>query len=420
MIKLGEICEIGSSTRIFAEEYVDEGIPFFRSKETIELSEGKLSVSEPLFISRERFNEIKASREIPKKGDILLSAVGAYLGIPYWVNVDYDFYFKDGNIIWLRNFDSKVNSKYIYWLIKSNIFQKQFHSKSIGAAQKALTIDSLKQYDISLPTLETQNDIVAILDALDKKILNNNKINAVLESIAKTLYDYWFLQFEFPDENGKPYKSSGGKMVWNNELKREIPYGWTVGNLVENDISTVIKPGVQYFTKKNYLATANVVNDVIFEGDWISFENRESRANMEPKLLSVWFAKMKNSIKHISIPSTGTWFLEKYILSTGFVGIACTETSFPYIHSIINSKSFEIIKDKLSHGATQEAVNNDDLKFVRFVVPTEKILQDYSYKTTPLLEKKFDIIRENQELASLRDFLLPLLMNGQVAFKAEG
>lgn len=183
-------------------------------------------MAEPLFISRERFNEIKASREIPKKGDILLSAVGAYLGIPYWVNVDYDFYFKDGNIIWLRNFDSKVNSKYIYWLIKSNIFQKQFHSKSIGAAQKALTIDSLKQYDISLPTLETQNDIVAILDALDKKILNNNKINAVLESIAKTLYDYWFLQFEFPNEEGKPYKSSGGKMVWSEELKREIPKGW--------------------------------------------------------------------------------------------------------------------------------------------------------------------------------------------------
>lgn len=175
--KLGEICEIGSSTRIFANEYKADGVPFYRSKEIIELGSGKLDVSEKLFISKDRFEQIKAKYTVPQKNDILIAAIGANLGESYIVKDNREFYFKDGNIIWLKNFKINVKSKYIYYWMKSNDFAFQYKNKSIGAAQKALTIDSLKEYLIPVPDLETQIKVIITLEQLDKKIMNNNKIN---------------------------------------------------------------------------------------------------------------------------------------------------------------------------------------------------------------------------------------------------
>lgn len=151
----------------------------------------------------------------------------------------------------------------------------------------------------------------------------------------------------------------------------------------------------------------------------MTYDNRENRANKQPIKYSVWFAKMKNSIKHLSIPKNSEWFINKSILSTGFQGLKCSEDSFSFIHCVVNSSWFETYKDVLSHGATQEGVNNEDLKNIKFAVPTDKILKQFSKIIFPVLERKFTIIKENQELTSLRDFLLPLLMNGQVTFKNE-
>ena len=208
-------------------------------------------------------------------------------------------------------------------------------------------------------------------------------------------------------------------MVYNEQLKREIPEGWEIVNLMNNTFCYDIKAGVDCFNYKNYLPTSNINGENITDGEYITFEQRESRANMQPKKYSVWFAKMKNSVKHLSVPFNSEWFINKYILSTGFQGLQCNEKTFAYIHSIINSSWFENYKDLLSHGATQESINNEDLKNIFFVCPSDKVLEKFNKICLPILEKKFSIIRENQELSSLRDFLLPLLMNGQVTFKDE-
>lgn len=310
---------------------------------------------------------------------------------------------------------TKCNVEYLYYYLKYHI--KEIESLGSGTTFKEVSKDSMEKYEIMLPSIKVQETISNVLSLLDNKIINNNKINDELESMAKTLYDYWFLQFEFPNENGKPYKSSGGKMVWNEELKREIPEGWIVENLMETSICKDIKAGVDYFDTKNYLPTANINGDEITDGDYVTYDNRENRANMQPVVYSVWFAKMKNSVKHLSIPKNSEWFINKYILSTGFQGLKCSEDSFSFIHCVVNSSWFESYKDVLSHGATQEGVNNEDLKNIKFAVPTDKILKQFSKIVLPVLERKFAIIKENQELSSLRDFLLPLLMNGQISFK---
>ena len=315
---------------------------------------------------------------------------------------------------------NKVNPYYLYYKLIQNEVTEYLAAIADTAvsAYPSITPTDLANLEIDIiEDINEQEKIAMLFKCIDIKIQNNNKINSELESMAKTIYDYWFLQFEFPNEEGKPYKSSGGKMVWNEELGREIPEGWEVDSIINNRMVSVIKPGVSYFDNKNYLATANVTGNNITDGNWVTYENRESRANMQPILNSIWFAKMKNSIKHITLTDTCEWFVDKYILSTGFVGLKCNEISLEYMHCFINSDSFEYVKDMLSHGATQEAVNNDDLKSIKLIIPTDNYLRKCSEQVNSLIKLVSKNIIENQQLSSLRDFLLPLLMNGQVGFK---
>jgi len=311
-----------------------------------------------------------------------------------------------------------LDGKYLNAYLHTKMARNYFSNQASGSGQRyTLTIGGIGAVKIPIISYDDQIKIGKFFSKIDSKIANNNKINAELESMAKTLYDYWFLQFEFPNEEGKPYKSSGGQMVWNEELKREIPEGWAVENLMEASLCKDIKAGVDYFDTKNYLPTANIDGESIIDGEDITYDSRENRANMQPVKYSVWFAKMKNSIKHLTIPNNSDWFIHKYILSTGFQGLKCNADSLSLVHCIINSSWFENYKDVLSHGATQEGVNNDDLKNIKFAVPTNGVLKNFSKKVLPILEKKFTLIRENQELTSLREFLLPLLMNGQVTYR---
>ena len=259
-----------------------------------------------------------------------------------------------------------------------------------------------------------QQRTIKILSLIDKKIQINNQINQELEAMAKTLYDYWFVQFDFPDQNGKPYKSSGGKMVYHPELKREIPEGWRVESLIDNTLSTVIKPGIDKFTQKIYLATGDVVNTSIKGGQLITYENRETRANMQPSVNSVWFAKMKSSNKHLFLSHSMKELINSTILSTGFMGLQCREESFEYLASFISDPSFEIFKDKLSHGATQEAVNIDDLRSVLIIIPDNCILHEFHKMVRSMFLSLGRNMIEDKSLNSLRDWLLPMLMNGQV------
>ena len=230
------------------------------------------------------------------------------------------------------------------------------------------------------------------------------------------MYDYWFTQFDFPDDNGKPYRSYGGIMVWNEQLKRNIPVDWQVISICDNDLFYIIKPGINIFCgQKTYLATADIVGTTIFKGNNIDYETRESRANMQPSEFSVWFAKMKNSVKHLNLNCEMKSIIEDSVLSTGFCGLQCNLLSFEYIATFIEHSYFETIKDTLAHGATQEAVNNDDLCNIMLLKPSKRVLNLYHEKTKEIYAQISNNICENQKLSQLRDWLLPMLMNGQAA-----
>ena len=195
-IRLGDVCTISSSKRILAKEYQTEGITFYRGKEVIEKPNGN-KVSTELFISPKRYEEIKGKSEVPKKGDILLTSVGT-LGIPWLVDED-DFYFKDGNLTWLRC-NTQILPSYLYLWLNSAEAQNQIDVKCIGSTQKALTIETLNKFQITLPSLELQKKIVAVINPIESRININRSVNENLEQQAQAIFANEFLALEsLPD-----------------------------------------------------------------------------------------------------------------------------------------------------------------------------------------------------------------------------
>jgi type I restriction enzyme M protein len=188
MVKLGEVCEITSSKRVFQEEYVSNGIPFYRTKELVELSQGK-EISLELFISKDRYNEIKASYSVPQKNDILLSAVGT-IGVSWIVSDDRPFYFKDGNILWIKNFKNALPS-YIKSVLDENI-ANNLPLLINGAAYNALTIIKLKKLTIPLPPIEVQQKIVAEIEA-ERRVIDGCRelIKTYEEKIQRVIDEVW-------------------------------------------------------------------------------------------------------------------------------------------------------------------------------------------------------------------------------------
>ena len=168
---IGDLCEVGSSKRIFMKEYVEEGIPFFRGKEVIQKSKGE-NISTELFITKERYKEIKDKFGVPSKNDILLTSVGT-LGIPYLVD-DEEFYFKDGNLTWFKNFNEEIFRYYVYQWLLSSEGKKSIDEVTIGSTQKALTINALKSMKLVIPSKNTLNKYQGFISSNIENIRENN------------------------------------------------------------------------------------------------------------------------------------------------------------------------------------------------------------------------------------------------------
>lgn len=368
------------------------------------------------YITKEYFDKKMYRFEVKPK-DFLVSCSGVNYGAIYQLEDIITKGVINQALLRIRLNKDIIDDDYFYYLFQSYIVKMIVGKKGDSTIPNFPAVSILKKLKFQILDLEIQKKVGGLLKIIDSKIELNNKINTELEAMAKTLYDYWFVQFDFPDENGKPYKSSGGEMVWSEELKREIPKGREVKNLKNNSLTNLIKPNIDFFEgEKTYLATADIVNNEInFGADKITFENRESRANMQPIQYSIWFAKMKNTKKVLYVGEYSNYFLENFILSTGFSGLKCKKSYYlEYVWGFINNDNFEIIKDRLSNGATQEAINNDSMAFIPLIIPSENILKEYHKKTFEIYKKIYLNQIENQKLAELRDFLLPMLMNGQV------
>jgi type I restriction enzyme S subunit len=355
-----------------------------------------------------------------KKGQVALtkdSETAFDIGMSAYMKDDFRETVLGYHLALFTPYDDELDGQFLNYFMRTNMIRKYFENNAGGSGQRvSLSLDCLSSIPVSLPKLKTQKQIASLLGKLDDKIAINKKINEKLKKTAQTIYDYWFVQFDFPDENNRPYKTNGGEMVWSEELKREIPQGWKVENFYKNSFAEIIKPKIdKFYGKKIYLNTSTVNNLQIDTGEKITYKNRASRANMQPAANSIWFAKMQNSTKHLLIGEWSKDIIENVVLSTGFMGLRVKDFAFPYLVGVICNPYFEIIKDSISHGATMSSIGNDDMKFIKLVIPTNEILQKYNEITLPIL-KQIDKNRQNSlSLAELRNWLLPMLVNGQIS-----
>lgn len=309
---------------------------------------------------------------------------------------------------------------YILYSFESNI--QTFMDGSTGQGE----LDKIKLFNllVKLPnSLNYQQKIANILSSLDLKIELNNKINKELETMAKTLYDYWFVQFDFPDINGKPYKSSGGKMVYNQELKREIPDGWEEGIL--GDISNLVR-GVSY--GKNdikiendeniipILRATNISGNIIDLDDMVYVPKENVSEKQLLKKYEILMTMSSGSKNHIG--KNAFFYFDKEISFGAFCAKLVPKKDFEfYLYSYTQSDfMFDTIRNECL-GTNINNLNTSLVNSFQLIVPEINLIRNFNNIISPIYEKIANNQQQNQELAKLRDWLLPMLMNGQVKVK---
>lgn len=302
------------------------------------------------------------------------------------------------------------NTKYLYYAL--NLVN--FRNYVTGSAQPKLTKDNLGEIVLHVHKTDEQKRIADLLYGLDKKIELNNRINAELEAMAKTLYDYWFVQFDFPDATGRPYKSSGGKMVYNPILKREIPEGWEADNVLK--FAHLLGGGTPTKTIKEY-----------WDGTIPFFTPSDSNRN-------IFSVETADYITEKGLQKSSTRLFERYtvfITARGSVGrLALNSVPMAMNQSCYALKAkdgisysflFFLTKELIHHlevkasGSVFNSIVSNDIEHTNLALPKESgLIEKYATIAEPIFEKIHSTSKENKKLLSLRDWLLPMLMNGQV------
>ena len=362
--KLGDIAEITSSKRIFYSEYVENGVPFYRSKEIIDLF-NRRDIQTELYITEKRFKEIEEKFGVPNADDILLTSVGS-LGIPYKVKPKDKFYFKDGNLTWFRNLDkNKIIPDFLFTWLSSNVGKQKLDKISIGSTQAALTISGLKTIEILLPDLKTQIAIASVLSSLDDKIDLLHRQNATLEKMAETLFRQWFVE----------------------EAKEE----WEEGKL--SDLLTV-----KYGKDHKKLLDGNI--SVFGSGGLMRYAEK-SLYDKESVLIP-----RKGTLNNVMYQNEPFWTVDTMFY---------TEMKFPNVAKFV----FHFLKEQdlasMNVGSAVPSMTTEILNNMPLDIPPNEIFERFEGTISPLYIK----IKSNQTqirtLTELRDTLLPKLMSGEIS-----
>lgn len=303
------------------------------------------------------------------------------------------------------------NPKYVYYFLQhlyNNDVFFNFEGKTSGL--KNLQIENaFDKATIVQVSIEKQNQVVEVLDTIDRKISLNRAINRNLEAMAKQLYDYWFVQFDFPDENGKPYKSSGGKMVWNEVLKREIPEGWEV-----KDLSTYLSVYVEKISSKDIDSNMKYAPIEVLPRNKMSFCESVSIENAVSGLCKFYRKNILLSNRRVYFHKVCIASYDGVTRDTVIVLIPTQEENLGYVYQLVNDDVFIEYATRHSYGTEQPVLSWETAKSYKIIKPATNLDLVYSNRINLIID---NILNNETEIASLtrqRDELLPLLMNGQV------
>ena len=411
--KLGDICKIFG--RIGFRGYTTEDLVLSPSNGAISLSpsnivDGVMDLSKCTYISWEKYEESPEIKVAPN--DIVIVKTGNSYGRTAIIrNVEHPMTLNPQFVV-LK--DIQINPVYLAYFLKTDEFQKQIYGIVGGSAIPTLSQEDLANLIVRVPNENTQNTIADILDSLDGKIEINKRINDNLEAMAKQLYDYWFVQFDFPNEEGKPYKSSGGAMVWNEKLKREIPSCFEVDNMgnlcnFRNGINyskDEIGNDYQIVNVRNISSSRILLDGEDFDVITVPTSKAENYV-LKPDDIIIARSGCPGSTRLLLLPAN--------TLFCGFI-ICCS----PHNSSMRNYltyclKQLEGTNATTSGGSILQNVSQDTLKGLQIIVPEKEIIDKFNKTIEFIFARMLNCLKESKTLTKQRDELLPLLMNGQAS-----
>ncbi|AEK59845.1 restriction endonuclease subunit S [Collimonas fungivorans] len=373
------------------------------------IKNGKLDLSCPSYTDEKTFKE-RISRAKPEAGDLIITReapMGELCVIPAGIECCLG-----QRMVLIKPDPKKIGSRYLLYAMLSEFVQGQINrSDKTGSIVSNLRIPLLKELEI--PLIDGSEEIAAVLSTIDAKIDCNNRISAELEAMAKTLFDYWFVQFNFPDANGKPYKSSGGKMVHNAILKREIPKGWADSSI--QAIADLLGGGTPTKKKSEYWGgdipffTPTDADGTIFKFSTADYITDDGLKGSSTKLFG------KNTVFITARGSVGRLVLAG-------VDMAMNQSCYalrakPGVSHVF---LFYLAKELIHHlhvkssGSVFNSIVSNDIELTNLAIPKGEVITKFAAVVEPMFEKIGNNTKENQHLATLRDWLLPMLMNGQV------
>ena len=384
--RMDQLCEITSSKRIFAADYVSEGVPFYRGREVTEKYKGNLDVSTELFITEEKFAEIEHKFGAPKLGDLLLTSVGT-LGSVYVVKPGDRFYFKDGNLTWFRNFKG-LDSQFLFYWIGSPQGKAELQKCTIGSSQSAFTIVLLKGIEIALPPMPVQQRIATILSAYDELIENSLRRIKILEAMARGLYREWFVHFRFPGHENHPRVASA---------LGEIPEGWEVKPLFD-------------LTKVNYgknLSTKKLANDGAYPVYGAAkIIGRYTEYTLEHRTL---ICGCRGSVGEMQISQP-----QCYVTNNSFTFDPTHPDNFFWLFHMLKERG---LRDVVG-GAAQPQITLDGISSVDLITPPLQLRTHFQQTVQAMFKQSWLLDSQIQNLRHTRDLLLPRLLSGQINVEA--
>ena len=396
-------------SQLHEEDYVSEGTPIV----TVEhLGDTNFTHQNLPFISEADTKRL--SKYILIEGDIVFSRVGS-IDRNVYVDKNHEGWMFSGRCIRVRADKNKVNPRYLSYYFKQNSFKKMMMNLAVGATMPSLNTKIMNSIELDLLPRENQDKIANILSAIADKIQINNQINQELEAMAKTLYDYWFVQFDFPDQNGNPYKSSGGKMIYNPELKREIPEGWGVVTLGDFESKIITGKTPSRANSDNFGGEIPFITIGDIRGNTFIYSTSESLTDLGASVQqNKYLPEGSLCVSCIAtvgeIGFTTEWsHTNQQINSIVFED----ETNRYYLYFALKNY-FENANASAKTGNTFANMNKEDFSGIRIILPNKEIKNNFHEISEPYFAQIKCLQGQNQELTQLRDWLLPMLMNGQV------
>jgi type I restriction enzyme S subunit len=414
-VKIKDHCDIISSKRIFADEYLLSGVPFYRGKEISEKQRSSSEVSGLIYISRAKFNEIKSKYGVPQKGDLLLTSVGT-IGNPYLIKKDEEFYFKDGNLTWFRNFQG-IDGQWLYYWLLSPQGKSELNKCTIGSSQKAYTINLLYNLQIELPDLPIQTRIASVLSAYDDLIENNEKRIKALEEMAQSLYTEWFVKFKFTShENAKMVESSNGY--------GPIPEGWGVAKLEE--VASIVR-GCSYSSEEidDFIGDYYIVNLKSFNrGGGFRFDGAKYYSGTPNKgqLLKtgdivVAVTDMTTDRAVIARPARVPEIDGKVTFSADVVKVNSDTLPNTFIYELLSSYRFTEITKQKANGANVLHLKPTAILEFTAIIPSGEIIEKFDRLCEPVAREVDKLLKQNDNLSKTRDLLIPQLVTGKRELK---